>query len=148
MRLGCILKIAAAMFTISILGSVLLVLRWDQPASTILYEVPLYPVIPISVFIGLVKLSEVRSKAIVQKWAAKHGCQILRIESPFRTGGFSFWTTSQGQVVYSITVREDSGCERKAWVRCGSYFGGVHSSEEIEVKWQTEPDQGTNRRRG
>jgi len=71
--------------------------------------------------------------------AREHGYDVLRFESPFHTGAFSFWTTSRGQVVYSITIRDGAGCERKAWVRCGSYFGSVLFSAEIEVRWQDQP---------
>jgi len=81
----------------------------------------------------------VRAKSIVRKWAAQQEYDVLQFENPFHTGAFSFWTTSRGQVVYSVTIRDGAGCERKAWVRCGSYIGSVLFSDEIEVRWQDEP---------
>jgi len=135
MRLGYLIKIATVLVGLAALGSLLLVFRWHQPASTILYAV-LFAVLAISVFIGWSWMFHVRAKSIVQKWAAEHGYVILRFDSPFHTGAYSFWTTSRGQIVYLVTIRDAAGCERQAWVRCGSYMGSVLFSDKIEVRWQ------------
>jgi hypothetical protein len=138
MRLGYLIKIAAVLVGISALGSLLLVFRWHQSAFTIIYAA-LFSVLAISVFIGWSWTFHVRAKSIVQKWAAEHGYVVLRFESPFHTGAFSWWTTSRGQIVYCVTIRDGVDRERKAWVRCGSYTGSVLFSDVIEVRWQDEP---------
>jgi hypothetical protein len=138
MRLGYLIKIAVLLVGFAALGSLLLVFHWHQPASSILYAVS-FAVLAISVFIGWSWMFHGRARSIVQKWATKHGYVVLQVQSPFHTGAFSFWTTSRGQVVYFVTVRDGSGSERKAWVRCGSYIGSVLFSDEIEVRWQDEP---------
>ncbi len=140
-RLGYLIKIAAVLVGLAALGSLLLVYRWHLGGRSALAiaAAVLCAVLAISVFIGWSWLFQVRAKSIVQKWAAEHGYDVLQFESPFHTGTFSFWTTSRGQVVYSVTVRDDAGYERKAWVRCGSYIGSVLFSNEIEVRWQDEP---------
>lgn len=79
-----------------------------------------------------------RAKTIVQKWAAEHKYLVLRFESPFHTGPFNFLTTGRGQIVFLVTIRDGTGLERKAWVRCGSYMGSVLFSDEIEVRWEAE----------
>ena len=120
------------------LGSLLLAYRWHlgaQFALTIAGAV-LCAALAISVFIERSWLFQTKAKSIVQRWAAKHHYEVLQLESPFHTGAFSFWTTSRGQVVYALTIRDDAGRERKAWVRCGSYIGSVLFSDAIEVKWQ------------
>jgi hypothetical protein len=138
MRLGYLIKIAAILVGLATLGSLLLVFLWHQPASTILYSVS-FAVLAISVFIGWSWMFHARAKAIVQKWAAEHRYEVLQFESPFHTGAFNVLTTSHGQIVYCVTIRDGAGRERKAWVRCGSYIGGVLFSHAIEVRWQDEP---------
>jgi hypothetical protein len=137
MRLRYLIKIAAVLVGLAALGSLVLVFLWHQPASTILYSV-FFAVLAISGFIGWCWMFHARAKSIIQKWAAEHGYVILQCDSPFHTGAFSFWTTSRGQIVYSVTVRDATGRERKAWVRCGSYTGSVLFSDKIEVRWQDE----------
>jgi hypothetical protein len=141
MRIGYVIKIAAVLVGLAALGSLVLVFRWrlgTQSALAIAAAV-LCAILAISAFIAWSWLFQARAKSIVQKWAAEHGFIVLQFESPFHTGAFNFWTTSRGQVVYSVTIRDGAGCERKAWVRCGSYIGSVPFSDEIEVRWQDEP---------
>lgn len=142
MRLGYIIKIAAALVGLAALGSLLLVYRWHLGTASALAIVAavLCAILAISAFIAWSWLFQAKAKSIVQKWAAEHGYDVLQVASPFHTGAFSFWTTSRGQVVYSVTIRDGAGCERKAWVRCGSYLGSVLSSDKIEVRWQDEPE--------
>ena len=140
MRLGYVIKIAAVLVGLAALASLLLVYRWhlDGQSALAIAAAVLCAVLAISVFIGWSGLIQVRAKSIVQKWAAARGYDVLQFESPFHTGAFSFWTTSRGQIVYSVTIRDGNGLERKASVRCGSYMGGVLFSDEIEVRWQDE----------
>ncbi len=99
----------------------------------------LWAILFISAFIAWGCLFHARAKSIVQKWAAEHGHVVLQFESPFHTGPFRWWTTSRGQIVYCVAIRDGAGRERKAWVRCGSYTGSVLFSDQIEVRWQDEP---------
>ena len=141
MRLGYIIKIAAVLAGLAALGSLVLAFRWHLGAGSALSMAGamLFAILAISVFIALSWFGQVRAKSIVQKWAAKHGYVVLQFESPFRSGAFSWWTTSQHQAVFRITVRDGTGCERKAWVRCGGFTAGLLFSDEIEVRWQDEP---------
>jgi hypothetical protein len=140
MRLGRLIKTTIALFAFAALLSISLVFHWHSGAQSLLAIVCalLGGLLFAGVFIGWTWLFQVKAKSIVRKWAAEHGYTVLHFGSPFHTGAFSFWTTSRGQVIYAVTVR-DGGLERKAWVRCGSYFGGVLFSDEIEVKWSDEP---------
>jgi hypothetical protein len=118
-----------------------LVFRWHlgtQSAVAIIYAL-LFAILLIAAFIAWNWLFQARAKSIVRKWAAEHGYAILHVESPFHTGPFSFWTMSRGRVVYSVSLRDGGGLERRAWVRCGSFGGGVLFSNEIEVRWNDEP---------
>jgi len=138
MRLGFIIRFAGALVGIAALGSLLLVYRWHlgTPSALAIVAAVLCAILVISAFIAWSWLFQAKAKSIVRKWAAEHGYEVLQVASPFHTGVFSFWTTSRGQVVYSVTIRDGAGCERKAWVRCGSYLGSVLFSDEIEVRWQ------------
>jgi hypothetical protein len=141
MRIGYVIRIAAVLVGFAALGSLVLVFRWrlgTQSALTIAAAV-FCAILAISAFIAWSWLFQARAKSIVQKWAAEHGYVVLQFESPFHTGAFGFWITSRAQVVYSVTIRDEAGCKRKAWARCGSFSRGVLFSDEIEVRWQDEP---------
>jgi hypothetical protein len=84
-------------------------------------------------------LSILRGKAIVQKWAAANGFEIIRAELCLFTGGSGMWETptSRNQIIYSVQVRDRDGLERSGWVRVGSFFGGImFASKAAEVKWK------------
>jgi hypothetical protein len=79
-----------------------------------------------------------RSRALLKRWAKENGFEI--IESSYRNHlkGPFFWTSSRGQTVYRVTVRDARGVERSGWVRCGAWWAGLFS-DKVEVRW--EPDQ-------
>jgi hypothetical protein len=141
MRFGFVIKIAAGFVGLAAVGSLVLVYHWHLGAQYALAVGAgvLCAILAISALIGWTWLFHARAKSIVQKWATEHGFVVLEFETPFHTGAFSFWTTSRGQIVYSVTVRDGGGIQRKAWVRCGSYIGTVLFSDAIEVRWQDEP---------
>src|SRR5581483_1656083 len=75
-----------------------------------------------------------RSRSVLQDWARDHAFEIIdREERIFMKGPF-FWTSSRGQVVFYVTVRDSEGHFRKGWVRCGSFFSGLFS-DRAEVRW-------------
>jgi len=117
--------------------SMLLAIRWHLGVESALKisGAALLALTAILTYIGWVWLFERRARIIVQKWASEHRYEILERKNPFHTGGFSFWTTSGGQVVYFVRVRDIEGHERSGWVRCGSFWGSVLSSDDIQVKW-------------
>jgi hypothetical protein len=97
----------------------------------------LIALIVIAAFLGLWWLVLSRAKAILRQWAADGGFQLLGSEKSYMigTGPFKWWTNSRSQIVYHVRVRDREGRERSAWVRCGSYFGGVLFSRQAEVRW-------------
>jgi hypothetical protein len=140
MRIRRLILIAVVFVALAAVASMALVSRWRlsaQSAVGVAYAL-LFAILLIAAFIALNWLVEKRAKSIVQKWAAEHGYDILHFVSPFHNGAFSFWSTSRGQVVYSVTLRDRDGLKRAAWVRCGSFTGGVLFSDEIEVRWNDE----------
>jgi hypothetical protein len=77
-----------------------------------------------------------RSKRVLQKWADSNKFEILQFETrSFSTGQFKWWQISRGQHLYFVRVRDEAGIERSGWARCGSFFGGVLFSDEVEVRW-------------
>jgi hypothetical protein len=98
----------------------------------------LIALVVIAAFIGLWWLVLSRAKAILRAWAAEAGFQILSLQKRYLigTGPFKWWTNSRNQVIYHVRVRDSAGKERSAWVRCGSYFGGVLFSKQAEVRWE------------
>jgi len=77
-----------------------------------------------------------RSRTVLQGWAALNGFEILESEFRFFRRGPFFWTTSKGQTVYYVTVRDAQGQTRSGWVRCGSWWLGLWS-DRAEVRWAT-----------
>jgi hypothetical protein len=139
-RVRYLIKIAGALVAFAALGSIVLVLRWHsglQSALTIFGAILCASLVS-TAFIAWSWMFHARAKTIVQKWAAEHKYLVLRFESPFHTGPFNFLTTGRGQIVFLVTIRDGTGLERKAWVRCGSYMGSVLFSDEIEVRWEAE----------
>lgn len=76
-----------------------------------------------------------RSRSVLETWADANGFEIVRSEYCHFMRGPFFWTTSKGQSVYYVTVRDPSGRVRTGWVRCGGFFSGLFS-DAAEVRWE------------
>jgi hypothetical protein len=76
-----------------------------------------------------------RSRHILEKWAAQNGYEIVRSEYRMLRKGPFFWSSSRGQSVYYVVVRDARGAEHTGWVRCGSWWWGL-MSDQVEVKWE------------
>jgi hypothetical protein len=70
----------------------------------------------------------------LQAWADENGLVILRREYRTFFRGPFFWTSSKGQTVYRVTVRDKAGHVLDGWVRCGSWWWGL-LSPRVEVRW-------------
>ncbi len=96
-------------------------------------------------FLGIIVLAVVgivslawhfsRSRSVLEQWAEENGFEILQSEYRNVTRGPFFWTTSRGQTVYYVRVRDPQGMERTGWVRCGGWFLGL-MSDKAEVRWE------------
>jgi hypothetical protein len=78
-----------------------------------------------------------RARSMLERWASDNGYQILNKEYRNLFRGPFLWTTSKGQAVYHVRVRDRQGLEHTGWVRCGSWFLGL-ISDKIEVKWDNQ----------
>jgi hypothetical protein len=76
-----------------------------------------------------------RSRSLLDQWAEQNGLEIL--ESDYRNffKGPFFWTSSKGQTVYHVKVRDQEGKVRSGWVRCGGWLLGL-LSDNAEVRWE------------
>lgn len=79
-----------------------------------------------------------RSRSVLKQWAKASEYEILHSELRNLLRGPFFWTSSKGQTVYYVKVRDRDGHERSGWVRCGSFWNGVFS-DKAEVRWEDEP---------
>ena len=92
-------------------------------------------VILVCIFIGVIIVAIFsRARHILESWATENDYQILRSEIRWLRRGPFFWTTSKGQVVYYVSVRDREGVTRNGWVRCGSWWLGVFRYKS-EVRW-------------
>jgi hypothetical protein len=78
-----------------------------------------------------------RSRSVLEQWADEHGFEIVHSEYRHLARGPFFWTTSKGQAVYYVRVRNSKGTERLGWVRCGGWFFGL-MTDKAEVRWEDE----------
>jgi|SRR4051812_10754300 hypothetical protein len=85
----------------------------------------------ISVFVGVWWRFLSRTEAVLRVWAAENRFEILSFQKSytFGTGPFKWWTNTRNQVVYQTRVRDTTGKERSAWVRCNAW------SKLTEVIW-------------
>jgi len=77
-----------------------------------------------------------RARSILGKWAEGEGVQIIDFKRAFLIGAFPFWKTSRSQVIFSVRVRDRERREKRGWVRCGNFWGGVFFSNQAEVIWR------------
>ena len=91
----------------------------------------------ITVAIGALAWHFSRSRSLLEKWATENGYQILHSEYRNLFRGPFFWTSSKGQTVYYVRVRDGEGNVRTGWVRCGSWWFGL-MSDKTEVRWENE----------
>jgi hypothetical protein len=76
-----------------------------------------------------------RSNQMIDDWAAAHGYRVINTEHRNFIRGPFFWTTSKGQTVYHVTFADAEGRRRRAFVRCGSWLGGLWS-DKVDVAWE------------
>lgn len=76
-----------------------------------------------------------RSQTLISRWAAEQGFEVLACQYRLMFRGPFSWSTSKGQTVYRVTVRDRAGRLRYGWVRCGSWLLGL-LSDRVEVRWE------------
>jgi len=77
---------------------------------------------------------EARAENLLQSWAARSGYELLKHERKMECGPFSALTT-WAQVIYFVTVADERGHTRRAWLRCGRMLTGVLSNK-VQVHWE------------
>jgi hypothetical protein len=75
-----------------------------------------------------------RGSSLLEEWAARNGYRVVSRENRLFFKGPFFWTTSKGQEVYYVTLEDEKGDRRNAWVRCGGWVLGMLSNN-VEVRW-------------
>jgi hypothetical protein len=99
---------------------------------------PILAVFGIAIFIFVTTIWHFsRSRSVLEQWADQSGFEILHSEYRNFARGPYFWTTSKGQTVYYVTVRDNRGHVRTGWVRCGGWFLGL-MTDQAEVPRRTE----------
>ena len=76
-----------------------------------------------------------RSRSLLEQWAMENGYELLHTEHRNLFRGPFFWTSSKGQTVYYVKVRDRNGATRSGWVRCGGWWLGL-LSDKTEVRWE------------
>ena len=112
----------------------------DKQSVIDILEHAIGAIFAIGCFVAVVYFFNKQRRAMLTRWALENRLDILEVEERyFQTGPFKWWTTGRSQVVYRAIVRDSSGKEQLAWVRCGSWFIG---GKQVEVRWgQLEGDE-------
>ena len=76
-----------------------------------------------------------RARQILEQWAQSNGYQILSSEFRWLRKGPFFWTSSQYQMIYYVTVQTPTGDVRSGWVRCGGFWLGLFT-DQAQVRWE------------
>lgn len=75
-----------------------------------------------------------RGHALVSRWAAENGYEILgRKWSLFRVGPFPLAALGK-QAIYHLVVRDREGRESSCWLRVGDFFVGL-LDDSVAVEW-------------
>ena len=75
-----------------------------------------------------------RAGAILLEWATQNGYRILSSEFRYLRKGPFFWTSSKGQAVFYVSVRDRENRIRSGFVCCGGWWIGLWS-DQAKVKW-------------
>jgi hypothetical protein len=75
-----------------------------------------------------------RAANLLSEWATRNGYRIVESERRNILKGPFFWTSSNNQIIYRVTVQDSYGNVRRGWVRCGSYLWGAWQSQ-VDVRW-------------
>ncbi|MBV8879394.1 MAG: hypothetical protein JO332_05500 [Planctomycetaceae bacterium] len=75
-----------------------------------------------------------QGRSMLRRWTSAQGFEILSHEECWFFRGPFFWTSSKGQKVYKVRLRDREGQLRRGYVRCGGYWLGLWS-EAVEVRW-------------
>lgn len=65
-----------------------------------------------------------KSYSILRRWASENRFEILSSEQRNLWVGPFFWKSSNAQTIYYVKVRDETGGERRGWVKCGGVLLG------------------------
>ena len=75
-----------------------------------------------------------RAEQMLESWSRSHGFHPLSREHRLIRKGPFLWTSSKGQVVYRVSMRDPSGRVRSGYARCGGYWLGVWT-DAVDIRW-------------
>jgi hypothetical protein len=74
-----------------------------------------------------------RARADIRRAIRAEGMELLTMRQRWFRLGPLFWTTTRGQVVYRLTVRDSSGRSRTGWARWGRTW--LPRADTLEIRW-------------
>jgi hypothetical protein len=76
-----------------------------------------------------------RAEALIERWATANGYHLTHREPRYLRTGPYFWRHSRGQQVYYVTIADEHGRPRAAYLRLGGWFLGLFS-DQVDVTWE------------
>lgn len=83
----------------------------------------------------VVRWQYAEANKIVNRWAQRNGFELVSAQIRYwQTGPFIFY--ANGQLVFRIVIRDQTGMQRSGWVLVGSWHSGVLSNH-TKVRWDS-----------
>ena len=73
-----------------------------------------------------------RARRMLDEWAQRNRYRLVEARYSFWPG--PFWFISKNGAVYQVTVADNSGTRRQAWVFCGYPLTFFHDT--VDVRWK------------
>lgn len=95
---------------------------------------PIFALCAIIITVASLVWTRQRADALLERWAAANGYHLTYQEPRYLRMGPYLWRRSRGQQVYYVTIADEYGRARSAYVRLGGWFLGLFS-DEVDVTW-------------
>ena len=82
--------------------------------------------------LGLHQKAHTRARGNLQRWVDDQGYSLVSAKTAWFSKGPYTWTSSNGQIVFRITILDKQGQERTGWVRCGHWLASAALSDTID----------------
>jgi hypothetical protein len=86
-------------------------------------------ILALAAMYGMWAWTEAKSSAMLHAWAEENGYTVVARKHCHIWRGPFWFTSSNHQVVFRITLRDKAGDNWTGWARCGGWFWGLMSNQ-------------------
>ena len=92
-------------------------------------------IVSFGIALPLIKNRRKKIEHLINKWADENNLSIVSYDERHFSTPFFFLTRGRNKVVCKVTVSDDTGKRKKAWLLLGGYLKGI-SSDKIVCRWE------------